>query len=453
MPLVLCFDVRQSNRFRLDFYKVPLYHARKLMGIALEHDKLNMRHLRAFREVASCKSMSEASRRIFLSQPALSQAIAKLEEHLGVQLFERRRRGMFTTEVGEIFLNRVERALDLVRRGAIAAHNLERKKNGQQSAALLREFDHQVTTVQLRAHVAVADSANFSMAAKALDITQPSLHRAARDLERLAGVTFYNKARYGIELTPGAMAFALQIRLAFAELAQGLSEVEAWRGMDKSEIVVGSMPLALSYVLPNAIEEHLQSHPDTTVRVVSGPYKDLLHGLRHGTLDFLIGALRSHLPVEDVAQQELFAQNLVFAVRADHPLVMQEKPDVETLRAYSWIVPAQGTPARGIFDAMFQTMDVLPPAHVVETSSLILTRNLLLDSDRVAVVSPYQMALEVRMGLIRFVPFPVQHTSRPIGLTFRRDWRPTATQAAFLECVRKVSAQVDLTSEELLAIR
>lgn len=388
-----------------------------------------------------------------MSQPALSQAIAKLEEQLDVQLFERRRRGTCASEVGEIFLKRVERALELIRDGADAARSLERKKTGLPSNGAAREFDHQVTTAQLRAHVAVAETANFSMAARALNITQPSLHRAARDLERLADVTFYCNARHGIELTPGAMAFALQIRLAFAELAQGLSEVEVWRGGNRSEIVVGSMQLALSYVLPNAIEEHLKTHPDTGVKVVTAPYKDLLHGLRHGIHDFLIGALRDPLPVEDVVQEELFAQSLVFAVRTGHPLAGSTELSVDVLHSYSWVLPALGSPARGIFDSMFTEFCAPVPEHLVETGSLILTRNLLLESDRIAIVSPYQLALEARNGLICFLPFPAEHTSRLIGLTFRRDWRPTATQAAFLNSVRRVTAEIDITSAELLAIQ
>ena len=42
----------------------------------------NIRHLRAFSEVASRRSISQASERIDLSQPAISQALAKLEQCL-----------------------------------------------------------------------------------------------------------------------------------------------------------------------------------------------------------------------------------------------------------------------------------------------------------------------------------------------------------------------------------
>ncbi len=39
----------------------------------------NLRHLRAFQEIAACQSISHAAARIHLTQPAITQALAKLE--------------------------------------------------------------------------------------------------------------------------------------------------------------------------------------------------------------------------------------------------------------------------------------------------------------------------------------------------------------------------------------
>ena len=61
---------------------------------AMDRTIPNIRHLRAFSEVASRCSINQASDRIYLSQPAIYQALAKLEQRLGVELFERRSDGM-----------------------------------------------------------------------------------------------------------------------------------------------------------------------------------------------------------------------------------------------------------------------------------------------------------------------------------------------------------------------
>ncbi len=63
-------------------------------------DRLNLEGLRYAQAVAETKSFSAAARDYGVTQPALSNGIAKLEERLGGKLFERSPRGVraaFTT--------------------------------------------------------------------------------------------------------------------------------------------------------------------------------------------------------------------------------------------------------------------------------------------------------------------------------------------------------------------
>ena len=63
-----------------------------------------LRHWNAFLATARDSSISAASDRLSLSQPALSKQIAELERDLGVRLFERRSRGVALTEAGKLLL-------------------------------------------------------------------------------------------------------------------------------------------------------------------------------------------------------------------------------------------------------------------------------------------------------------------------------------------------------------
>lgn len=67
------------------------------------------RNLLAFLAVAETRNLTLASDKIGLAQPSLSKRLAKLEEMLGVKLFERHRRGMELTEAGELFHRRARR--------------------------------------------------------------------------------------------------------------------------------------------------------------------------------------------------------------------------------------------------------------------------------------------------------------------------------------------------------
>ena len=137
-----------------------------------------------------------------------------------------------------------------------------------------------------------------------------------------------------------------------------------WDG-DISEIRIGSLPLARSQILPEAINALTRKRPEVRVSVVDGPYGDLLHGLRHGRLDLIIGALRDPVPVNNVVQETLFEDALAVAARAGHPLAGSDRVTIPDLASYPWVVPEPGIPTREHFDALFGSAGIGAPAPQV----------------------------------------------------------------------------------------
>lgn len=390
----------------------------------------NIRHLRVFREVARRGSISQAADHVHLSQPAITQAIAKLEEEIGATLFERRPDGMSVSPLGALFLERVERALERLRTGTREAIRI----GGRKGARGFADFDQLLTASQIRALTAVADAGNFSLAARNVGISQPTMHRAARDLERLSGLTLFSRTATGITTTPAARALVQHVKLALAELEQGFAEVGEGLGVDSARIVVGSMPLSRPFILPNAINALAKERPEVEIDVLDGRYEDLLHGLRHGDIDVLIGAMRNPLPIEDVEQEPLFDDPLAVVARAFHPLSRRPSVALEELVTHQWVVPRRGTPTRDRFETLFADKR---PRGLIETSSQILVRGLLLGSDRLTLISAHQIRHEHELGLLVVLPVELPPTERAIGLTVRRGWRPTATQDRFLHLLRE----------------
>jgi len=72
---------------------------------------MELRHLRYFVAIAEERSFTRAAERLWVAQPGLSVQIRRLETELGVQLFERRTRGVDLTEAGTLFLERARAAL------------------------------------------------------------------------------------------------------------------------------------------------------------------------------------------------------------------------------------------------------------------------------------------------------------------------------------------------------
>mgnify|MGYP001766461638 FL=1 len=408
-------------------------------------DVPNLRHLRAFVLVAEMGGVTRAAGRIHLSQPAITQALAKLEERFATKLLEFGSDGMALTTAGTLLRDRVERALALIETGARDALRGEARRSGGGFA----NFDQLLTVAQLRALAAMATTRNFSLAARELGLSQPSVHRAARDLERLTGMPLFVTTRQGVDLTPAAETLARHAALAHAELQQGFAEVSDSLGRDPGQIVVGAMPFGRTKLLPDALNHLSRERPLARVRVISAPYDGLLGRLRYGVIDFLLGALRDPPPIDDVVQEPLLDDPLAIVARAGHPLVARANVGYDDLLAYPWAVPGDDTPTRAVFHQMFPpAAEARMPGGMIETSSLVLLRGVLTGSDRLTLLSARQALYEIEQGLLAVVPYPVSLGSRRIGLTYRRGWRPTPTQAILLDHLRRARSIYEASSEE-----
>jgi DNA-binding transcriptional LysR family regulator len=151
------------------------------------------------------------------------------------------------------------------------------------------------------------------------------------------------------------------------------------------------MLLSRSGIVPAAALEFCAQYPGHEVAILEGAYETLLEALTNG----------------------------------------------RALAAYPWIVPRAGSPLRRRFEELFERAPLAPPGAVIECNSMVAARELLLGSDRVTLLSARQMSREIAAGLLTALPHPHGVVTRPIGLTVRRSWYPTAAQQALIETLRR----------------
>lgn len=74
---------------------------------------MNFRKLRIFYETATSLNMTEVGRKLYISQPSVSQAIKEIETETGARLFDRIGKKLYLTYEGELYLKYVNRVLNL----------------------------------------------------------------------------------------------------------------------------------------------------------------------------------------------------------------------------------------------------------------------------------------------------------------------------------------------------
>ncbi|MET3654346.1 LysR family transcriptional regulator [Dyella japonica] len=395
---------------------------------------LNLRHLEALSVISRAGSMSAAAEQVSLSQPALAQAVGKLERHLDTRLFERQAMGMRPTETGLAWIVRVEHALRYLIHGVRLVRRSAR-------LAPLDHIERRVSMVQLRALVAVENCSSYAAAAEQIGLSQPAVHRAVRELQDALGAELLVRAGRAVRPTDLASRFVRFVRLMLAELRTGLDEIAAGKH-GGGRISIGTLPMARAVFLPDLLARFAQEHPGASMEVREAPYGELLMALRHGDIDLVIGgAMRYPAPANDVDQEGLFNDELFIVGNSEHPLRHRNRVTIDDLLAYPWAVPALGVPMRRNWETLFRTHGVEPPTPRIECGSVLVTRGLMLKGDWLTLMSLDQFLFERQAGALAEIPIEGGVLRRRMAMVRRSDWRPTAMQERFAAMAREMGEE------------
>ncbi|WP_076536628.1 LysR family transcriptional regulator [Shewanella sp. UCD-KL21] len=393
---------------------------------------INIKNLLFALKIKELGTLTLAANAIHLTQSALTQGINKLESELGYSLFVRTPSGMQTTPVGLCFLSRVERAFRYLDEFAVTALTKDKARQWQ--------FSRSITTKQLLGLVALVQQNSYTRAASVLGLSQPTLHKTIKDAEQICHDKLVMRSPAGIEATWLGKQLYRYGLLFFNEIEQGIAELNEFNGKMNGSLKVGCLPLARSSIVPQAILALNSEFPDANLALIDGPYQEQLHSLLHGEIDIIVGALRTGSQNTDISQVPLFNDKLSIVVKAKHPLANKTIFSATELQQLQWVAPNKSTPAWHVFSQLFNERNLNPPSNVIECSSLVAIRSILMHSERAALLPAKQVEVEVAAGLLAVCPITLADTDRSIGLTLRKNWQPTQMQAQFLHIIKQQTA-------------
>ena len=398
------------------------------MNFATSHT-MSLRHLRLFAIVARLGSIRRAAELFHLSQPAVTQAMIKLESQVGIELLMRKSSGTYCTKAGEIFTGRIE----LMAKGIEdALLDFGITLNGSKN---LSQIADRITRVHIRSLEAIARGKSLADAARLLEVSQPSIHRAARDLEHYLGKNIFQQSAHGVVATRAGNELSRRLSLALREIDWAIEEVHAASGQYVGSLRVGAMPMAGSILLAHVLNEMTQLYEGLHVYISTGSSAVLTRDLHLGKIDFLFGMANPDLDPLLFKQEELITSNYQIIAGANHPLAGHSSINIEDLSQYPWIMPVKGATRREAFESLFSKMTQRPLANI-ETHSLATIRVLMSSSDSLTLMTKFEFDHERQVGDLVALDYYDISPLHSLGLTTRASWKPTYIHDVFSELVR-----------------
>ncbi|MCE9614984.1 MAG: LysR family transcriptional regulator [Lentisphaerae bacterium] len=181
---------------------------------------------------------------------------------------------------------------------------------------------------QLRYFQAVARHGTFSRAAKACNVSQPSLSQQILKLEAEIGHALFRRTRRGALLTARGERLLPRAQSLLNELGAIQVEVCDAAGAPGRELAVGAIPTIAPYLLPSLIDRCLRSSPGLQFRVAEETTDTLLQAMREGRLD--AGLASPPFPGgRDMTVDILMEDELLVTLPRRHPLCRRTVVTVE----------------------------------------------------------------------------------------------------------------------------
>lgn len=285
---------------------------------------------------------------------------------------------------------------------------------------------------------ALTSQGSVVAAAAALHVTQPVATRSLHDIESILGVSLYDRGPRGITPTIFGEAFTAHARAVIAQLTQAGRHVVELADADRGTVVVGTHLAGSNVLLPGAIARLKRERPLLTVVVREGTPEMLLTELQSGRIDLIVGRLTS--PTDEMAvRRTLYAESVELVTRRGHPLAGRASIQLSDLTQYPWILPGVETALRRELEEFFARNSLALPENRVEATSFLTVRQLLLETDMVAVLPSLIPRDDVRLTTLPITLDPIGHS---VGITLSAGRTLSPSASALVDFLAEFAAEI-----------
>lgn len=267
---------------------------------------------------------------------------------------------------------------------------------------------------------AVLEQGSLSRAAQSLGISHQALSKSIAFLERTLQVKLLERTSRGMSPTLFGQALAKHAGVIIAETRNARLEIDALRGGHLGSVSIGSGLSAAAMEVPQAIAALLRRKQGVSVRVETGTFEELVQRLLSGSIDLFVGTVPDTDADALVVKHHLYNEEDRIVTRAGHPLVGRGDVQFADLAKYEWICSAGSERFHRDFLNLFYEAGCQPPPVAVASDSIEVTRALLLQSDRLALLPQSTIDLFEQNGLLSVIDFKPASWQRAVSICTRR---------------------------------
>ena len=221
----------------------------------------------------------------------------------------------------------------------------------------------------------VATELSITGAAKKLNISQPAVSQAVKQLEQGLGIELFTRRAKGVSLTHAGTLLYSYVKDGYETILSGERQLAKMMNLETGEVRIGASDMTLQFYLLPYLEQFHQLYPDIKVTVTNAPTPQTIDHLQQGRIDF--GVVTKPLNIDSTNSQfnvltVRYVQD-VFVAGEKFRYLQNQELDYKRLEDLPLICLEGNTSTRSYVEHFLKLKDVkLRPEFELATSDMII---------------------------------------------------------------------------------
>lgn len=219
----------------------------------------------------------------------------------------------------------------------------------------------------------VANLGNISLASNKLNISQPAVSKAIKNLEDQLGGKLFIRTRRGVKLTSEGEEFYYYISQAIEYIKSAENRFNELTNLETGIIKIGINTTLTKEFLSPYLKIFHNNYPKIEIKIITGITSELISHLRNGLIDILILNVTDETDFNDIEIKKVKKIQDCFVVGNKYFNLLDKKLSLKDLNNYPLILQNNGTNARDFLNKITNKYDVvLTPNMELASFSLVV---------------------------------------------------------------------------------
>ena len=298
------------------------------------------------------------------------------------------------------------------------------------------QFRH-ITIQQLEALVTLIEKRSFSLAAKKMLLSQPSLSKHIKNLEIFANCPLITRTKSGISLTREGTILYGYARKMLKLRDEAREKIVSLKDSVTGHVFIGASTIPATYILPWVLTGIRQEHPDIQVHILSSDSDDIIEMVLDGQVE--IGLIGKTIHDRRLACDPIWNDELILVGKKGHSLQGLENVTVEEIMQQPFIIREKGSATRSILEEYLKSQNLPGTSQFTiacEMGSSEAVKEAVIAGLGVSILSIHAVRRELQQGIVTRIPISGHTITRNFSIIYKKQFTLYPHHRAFIEAAQ-----------------